>query len=176
MRNEKLTIAEMGRLSEAEFKTTAKRPVIAVLDNVRSQYNVGAVFRTADAFCIEGVWLCGICPGPENIEVHKTALGAERTVDSRHFDSTRDAVDELHRMGYRVYAIEQAHNSCLIQDILHDGKLNCPTAVIFGHEVFGVNQDVIEACDGCIEIPQYGTKHSLNVSTTAGIILYCLTQ
>lgn len=175
----KTAIADMGRLTESEFHQAAKRPVIAVLDNVRSQYNVGAVFRTADAFLIEAVYLCGISPTPENIEVHKTALGAEKTVNSRYFEHTVEAVHELHRLGYKVYAIEQCSNSTDLSDfILHkaehqgEGK---GIAVVFGHEVFGVAQEVIDLCDGCIEIAQYGTKHSLNVSTTAGIILYSLT-
>lgn len=170
----KTKIEEMGRLSESEFHAAAKRPVIAVLDNVRSQYNVGAVFRTADAFLINGVWLCGICPRPENVEVHKTALGAETTVDSRYFADTKEAVAELHRMGYTVYAVEQCHGSILLPHL--SIAPDRPVAVVFGHEVFGVAQDVIDLCDGCIEIPQFGTKHSLNVSTTAGIILYELTQ
>lgn len=160
-------------MTEQEFHQAEKRPVIAVLDNVRSQYNVGAVYRTADAFRIAGVWLCGICPGPENTEVHKTALGAERTVDTRRFESTLDAVKALHEMGYRVYAVEQAQNSIRIEDVEHDDR---GIAVIFGHEVFGVQQAVIDVADGCIEIPQYGTKHSLNVSTTAGIVLYEMTR
>lgn len=173
MKLEKTKISEMGRLSEAEFHEAEKRPVVAVLDNVRSQYNVGAVFRTADAFRIAGVWLCGICPGPENVEVHKTALGAERTVDSRHYDDTLDAIRDLHDLGYKVYAVEQCHGSIDLRDFRTE-----PTdkiAVVFGHEVFGVQQTVVDACDGCIEIAQYGTKHSLNVSTTAGILLYTLT-
>lgn len=168
----KTKIEEMGRLTESEFHAAGKRPVIAVLDNVRSQYNVGAVFRTADAFLIQGVWLCGICPTPDNVEVHKTALGAEKTVDSRYYSDTKQAVDDLHELGYRVYAIEQCHNSMDLSAFVPAEK----TAVIFGHEVFGVAQDVIDRCDGCIEIAQYGTKHSLNVSTTAGIVLYELTK
>lgn len=173
-------IAEMGRLSEAEFHEAQKRPIVAVLDNVRSQYNVGAVFRTADAFLIEAVYLCGICPTPENIEVHKTALGAERTVDSIYYKDTREAIDALHARGYKVYAIEQCHNSVSLADFITSAQritseaITAPKgiAVVFGHEVFGVNQEVVNLCDGCIEIPQFGTKHSLNVSTTAGIVLY----
>ena len=169
----KRTIAELGRMTEEEFHEAEKRQVIAVLDNVRSQYNVGAVYRTADAFRIAGVWLCGICPGPENVEVHKTALGAERTVDTRQFERTEDAVEELHKMGYTVYAVEQAHESIDLEEVPANKN---GIAVIFGHEVFGVQQSVVDAADGCIEIKQYGTKHSLNVSTTAGIVLYELTK
>lgn len=166
--NKVKNIAEMHRFSEAEFEATAKLPLVAVLDQVRSQHNVGAVFRSADAFAIEAVYLCGICPGPENTEVHKTALGAEKTVHSEHFDNTCDAIRSLHERGYRVYAVEIAENSLHLEDI----PLPPGLAVVFGHEVFGVSQDVVDMCDGCIEIPQYGTKHSLNVSVTAGIVLY----
>lgn len=164
----------MHRLTEAEFETADKLPLIAVLDNVRSQHNVGAVFRSADAFAIEAVYLCGICPGPENIEVHKTALGAEKTVHSAHFDDTRDAIRSLHERGYRVYAVEIAENSLRLEDISLNAQNAKPNgyAVVLGHEVFGVSQDVVNMCDGCIEIPQFGTKHSLNVSVTAGIVLY----
>lgn len=183
MQYEKTKIADMGRLTEEQFHRAAKRPVIAVLDNVRSQYNVGAVFRTADAFLIEAVYLCGISPTPENVEVHKTALGAEKTVASRQFENTTDAVEALHAMGYKVFAIEQCHNSQTLEEVVatlrgedSEDCLSQKIAVIFGHEVFGVAQEVIDMCDGCIEIPQYGTKHSLNVSTTAGIVLYELTK
>lgn len=174
--NKVKNIEEMHRLSEAEFEAAAKLPLIAVLDQVRSQHNVGAVFRSADAFAIEAVYLCGICPGAENIEVHKTALGAEKTVHSEHFDDTRDAIRALHERGYRVYAIEIAENSLTLEQFANNlsplkgsGE---SIAVVFGHEVFGVSQEVVNLCDGCIEIPQYGTKHSLNVSVTAGIVLY----
>lgn len=166
----------MHRLTEAEFETADKLPLIAVLDNVRSQHNVGAVFRSADAFAIEAVYLCGICPGPENIEVHKTALGAEKTVHSAHFDDTRDAIRSLHERGYRVYAVEIAENSLTLEQFANNLSpfkgVGGSIAVVFGHEVFGVSQDVVNMCDGCIEIPQFGTKHSLNVSVTAGIVLY----
>lgn len=176
--NKVKNIAEMHRLSEAEFEAAAKLPLVAVLDQVRSQHNVGAVFRSADAFAIEAVYLCGICPGPENIEVHKTALGAEKTVHSEHFDDTRDAIRALHERGYRVYAVEIAENSLTLEQFVNNEVINARSAkphgiaVVLGHEVFGVSQDVVDLCDGCIEIPQYGTKHSLNVSVTAGIVLY----
>lgn len=177
----KLTIPEMNRLTPEAFQEAKKLPIIVVLDNVRSQHNVGAVFRTADAFLLEGVWTCGICPTPDNVEVHKTALGAEQTVSWRHFADTREAVATLKDQGYAVYAIEQAHNSITLENFIRETlpQLNGnPTdspkgvAVIMGHEVFGVQQGVIDAADGCIEIPQYGTKHSLNVSVTAGIVMY----
>ena len=171
---QKTTIQEMNRLTPEAFHEAQKVPLIVVLDNVRSQHNIGAVFRTADAFCLHGVWLCGICCCPPNNEIHKTALGAELTVDWRYFEHTLDAVRALQADGYTVYAIEQAHGSTL----LHDMQLpkNQKTAIIMGHEVFGVQQEVVDAANGCIEIPQYGTKHSLNVSVTAGIVMYELSN
>lgn len=167
----KKTTSEMNRLTVEQFHESNKVPLITVLDNVRSQHNIGAVFRTADAFRLEGVYLCGICCCPPNDEIHKTALGAELSVDWRYFENTLDAVKTLQNNGYTVYAIEQAHNSVTLEEAintLHAGKV----AVVLGHEVFGVQQEVVDACDACVEIPQYGTKHSLNVSVTAGIVLY----
>lgn len=170
----KTTIQEMQRLTPEAFHDATKVPLIVVLDNVRSQHNIGAVFRTADAFCLQGVWLCGICCCPPNNEIHKTALGAENTVDWQYFDQTIDAIHELHQLGYTIYAIEQAHGATMLQNmkINHGEKI----AIILGHEVFGVQQEVVDAADGCIEIPQYGTKHSLNVSVTAGIVMYKLSN
>lgn len=185
----KLSIQEMNRLTPEAFHHAEKLPFVVVLDNVRSQHNVGAVFRTADAFLLEGVYLCGICCCPPNPEIHKTALGAEETVDWLHFDDTLEAVRVLRERGYIVYAIEQAHDSITLeqakQDLLtrNTDRTDQTTettephttngiAVIMGHEVFGVQQEVVDACDACIEIPQYGTKHSLNVSVTAGIVMY----
>ena len=172
----------MHRLTPEAFHQTEKLPLVVVLDNVRSQHNVGAVFRTADAFLIEGVYLCGICCCPPNAEIHKTALGAEETVDWQHFDNTLEAVEALHRKGYCVYAIEQAHDSITLEQAKSDvpNRLRQTAestpkkgiAVVLGHEVFGVQQEVVDACEACIEIPQYGTKHSLNVSVTAGIVMY----
>lgn len=172
MNNTKLTIPEMHRLTVDEFHAADKVPLIVVLDNVRSQHNVGAVFRTADAFRLQAVYLCGICCCPPNAEIHKTALGAEETVPFHYFADTLDAVKALKEDGYQVLAIEQAHNSIDLSAF----RTTTPTAVIMGHEVFGVQQAVIDACDGCIEIAQYGTKHSLNVSVTAGIVMYNLSQ
>ena len=178
---EKLTAAEMGRMSVTEYHEADKLPLVVVLDNVRSQHNVGAVFRTADAMRIERVVLCGICCCPPNQEIHKTALGAEESVDWSYYKETLDAVQDLQEQGYTVYAIEQAHDSVTLEEIaenLSNFKFqisNCPKiAVILGHEVFGVQQEVVDRCDQCIEIPQYGTKHSMNVSVTAGIVLYRL--
>lgn len=168
----KLTIPEMHRLTPEQFHKASKLPIVVVLDNVRSQHNVGAVFRTADAFLLESVYLCGICCRPPHPEIHKTALGAEETVDWKYYQNTIDAVADLHTRGYRVFAIEQAHDSKTLNFTLSTLNSKDPIAVILGHEVFGVDQAVIDVCDGCIEIPQYGTKHSLNVSVTAGIVMY----
>lgn len=180
----KLTIEEMHRLTPDEFRAAGKVPLIVVLDNVRSQHNVGAVFRTADAFRLAGVYLCGISGVPSPVEgaptptragmeeIHKTALGAEETVSWRYFADTTEAVRHLQQEGYQVMAIEQVEGSTKLQDVVlpKDGKY----AIIMGHEVFGVAQEVVDMADGCIEIPQYGTKHSLNVSVTAGIVMYTL--
>ncbi len=162
----------MHRLTPEQFHEASKLPLVVVLDNVRSQHNVGAVFRTADAFLLESVYLCGICCCPPNAEIHKTALGAETTVDWKYFKNTQDAVADLHARGYRIFAVEQAHDSKTLNFTLSTLNSNDRIAVILGHEVFGVDQAVVDACDGCIEIPQYGTKHSLNVSVTAGIVMY----
>ena len=173
---QKLTTAEMGRMSVEEFHEADKLPLVVVLDNVRSQHNVGAVFRTADAMRIERVVLCGICCCPPNQEIHKTALGAEESVEWSYFKETLEAVRELQAQGYTVYAVEQAHDSMTLEEaavkVQRDKVQSTKVAVVLGHEVFGVQQEVVDSCDGCIEIPQYGTKHSMNVSVTAGIVMY----
>lgn len=160
----------MNRLTIDEFKEETKTPLVVILDNVRSLHNVGSVFRTADAFLVEAVYLCGITSTPPHAEIHKTALGAENTVEWKYYEDTHTAVDELKAAGYTVFAIEQAQGSTM----LHDLKLDKTSkyAVILGNEVKGVQQSVVDACDGCIEIPQFGTKHSLNVSVTGGIIIW----
>lgn len=172
----KRTIAEMGRMSVEEFHTADKLPFIVVLDNVRSQHNVGAVFRTADAMLLERVYLCGICCCPPNQEIHKTALGAEESVDWTYFADTKEAIRVLKEKGYTCYAVEQAHDSITLEQAAAQTNGQSKIAVILGHEVFGVQQEVVDACDGCIEIPQYGTKHSMNVSVTAGIVMYRLSE
>lgn len=172
----KRTIAEMGRMSVEEFHTADKLPFIVVLDNVRSQHNVGAVFRTADAMLLEGVYLCGICCCPPNQEIHKTALGAEESVDWTYFADTKEAIRVLKEKGYTCYAVEQAHDSITLEQAAAQISRESKIAIILGHEVFGVQQEVVDACDGCIEIPQYGTKHSMNVSVTAGIVMYRLSE
>ena len=166
----KLKIIEMNRLTVDEFKQAAKMPLVVVLDDVRSLHNVGAVFRTSDAFRVERVCLCGITAVPPQPEIHKTALGAEDSVDWTYYKDAADAVRELQGEGYTVYAVEQAEGSTMLQYFRPkpDGRY----AVVLGNEVKGVRQDVVDLCDGCLEIPQYGTKHSLNVSVTAGIVIW----
>lgn len=164
----KLKITEMNRLSPEEFRTASKLPLIVVLDNVRSLHNVGSIFRTGDAFAIEGVFLCGITSTPPHAEIHKTALGAENTVNWEYFEDTHLAVNKLKNDGYTVFAIEQAVGSTFLPTLELDNTKKY--AVVLGNEVKGVQQSIVDQCDGCIEIPQYGTKHSLNVSVTGGII------
>lgn len=166
----KLQNEELNRISTEEFKQAAKLPVVIILDNIRSQNNVGSVFRTSDAFRIEKIYLCGITSTPENREVHKTALGAEDAVDWEYVKETRDVVEKLKAEGYRIYAIEQAENTTSLEElnIGLDGKY----ALVFGNEVKGVQQDIIDRSHACIEIPQFGTKHSFNISVTVGIVLW----
>ena len=183
MKNRKLKIEEMGRMNVEEFKASEKMPLIVVLDDVRSMYNVGSVFRTADAFRVEAIYLCGITAQPPHPEIHKTALGAEDTVAWQHFPTALEAVQALKANGYTVFSIEQCEGSTLLSDLqtsnlnLQFGEAKSQTsnpkyALILGNEVKGVHQEVVDASDGCIEIPQFGTKHSLNVSTTAGIVIW----
>ncbi len=186
----------MNRLSVEEFKEADKLPLIVVLDDVRSLYNVGSVFRSADAFRVEAVYLCGITATPPNAEIHKTALGGEDSVDWRYFERTEDAVEELHRKGVFVYSVEQVEGSTKLQELntQHSNRhhsssnnsshntsstpitqystSNTRYAIIMGNEVKGVKQSVVDMSDGCLEIPQFGTKHSLNVSVTTGIVIW----
>lgn len=166
----KLKTVEMRRLSVEEFKETEKLPLVVVLDDVRSLYNVGSVFRTSDAFKVTAVYLCGITATPPSAEIHKTALGAEDSVEWKYFASAEEAVDELHGKGCLVYAVEQCEGSTKAPLQLN-GK-NGLYAVVLGNEVKGVKQAVIDKCDNCLEIPQFGTKHSMNVSVTAGIVIW----
>ena len=168
----KLKITEMNRISVEEFKEARKLPLVVVLDNIRSLHNIGSVFRTSDAFRIECIYLCGITATPPHPEMHKTALGAEFTVDWRYVNNTVEAVDNLRGEGYTILSIEQAEGSTMLNDLVLDRSKKY--AVVLGNEVKGVQQEVIDHSDGCIEIPQYGTKHSLNVSVTAGIIIWDL--
>ena len=172
----KLKITEMGRMNVEEFRASEKMPLIVVLDDVRSMYNVGSVFRTADAFRVEAIYLCGITAQPPHPEIHKTALGAEDTVAWQHFPTALDAVNTLKQQGYTVFSIEQCEGSTMLNDLSTDNRQqttdNSRFALVLGNEVKGVHQEVVDASDGCIEIPQFGTKHSLNVSTTAGIVIW----
>ncbi|WP_417152781.1 RNA methyltransferase [Phocaeicola plebeius] len=166
----KLKITEMNRLTVEEFKEVDKLPLVVVLDEVRSLHNIGAVFRTSDAFLVNCIYLCGITATPPHPEMHKTALGAEYTVDWKYFKRTQDAVNELHNEGYTVLAIEQCAGSTLLDELVLEKDRKY--AIVLGNEVKGVQQEVVDMCDGCIEIPQFGTKHSLNVSVTAGIMIW----
>ncbi len=171
---EKLRTIEMQRLTVEEFREAEKLPLVVVLDDVRSMHNVGSVFRTGDAFRIEAVYLCGITSTPPSAEIHKTALGAEDSVSWRYFKTALEALEALRTEGYEVYSIEQAHGSTKLQTFSPlKGK---KYAVILGNEVKGVHQEVVDASDGCLEIPQFGTKHSMNVSVTAGIVIWHFAQ
>lgn len=164
----------LNRLSNEEFKVMRKHPIVLVLDNIRSMNNVGSAFRTGDAFGIEGIYLCGITPQPPHREIHKTAIGATESVDWKYFESTIDAINTLKSNGYTIYSIEQTEDSISLADISirQDEKM----AIIMGNEVNGVDQDVIDNSDKCIEIPQFGTKHSLNVSVCTGVVLWELVK
>jgi 23S rRNA (guanosine2251-2'-O)-methyltransferase len=164
---------ELGRKSVEEFKSSEKIPVIAVFENVRSAYNVGSLFRTADAFLLEAVYLTGYTAFPPHKEIKKTALGAEDTVSWKHFKNISEAITDLREQGYKIFAIEQVADSIQLH---HFSESEVKVAVIFGNEVTGVEQSTIAQCDGCIEIPQLGMKHSLNVSVAAGVVLWELVR
>lgn len=164
---------ELGRKSIEDFKQSEKTPLVVVLDNIRSMHNVGSVFRSADAFLIEKMVLCGYTPRPPHRDIHKTALGATETVAWEYAESTVDAVQSLQANGYKVYAVEQAEGAVFLHEFT-PGNENI--AIVLGNEVEGVSDEVLDICDGCIEIPQLGSKHSLNISVAAGIILWALTE
>lgn len=166
----KLNITELKRISTEEFKKSVKLPLVVVLDEVRSLHNVGSVFRTSDAFRVESIYLCGITATPPHPEIHKTALGAEDSVSWIYYKDTCDAVNRLKAEGYTVLSIEQVEGSTMLQDV--ELEENKKYAIVFGNEVKGVKQEVVDMCDGCIEIPQFGTKHSLNISVTAGMVIW----
>ncbi len=170
----KLSMEELGRKSVEEFKQSDKTPVIIVLENIRSAYNVGSVFRTSDAFLVEAIYIIGYSAKPPHKEIKKTALGAEETVDWKYFKSSAEAVDELRVKGFNIYAAEQAEGSYKLNAISIESEEKI--AVIFGNEVTGVEQSTIHLCDGCIEIPQLGMKHSLNIATAAGVVLWELVR
>jgi len=165
----KLSMDELGRKSVEDFKLADKKPLLVVMDNIRSMHNVGSVFRTADAFLISGICLCGFTPQPPHRDIHKTALGATDSVDWLYYENTVDAVLALKARGYKVLAIEQTEGSILLNDYKHT---NVPTAFVFGNEVDGVSDEVLQVCDGVIEIPQWGMKHSLNISVAAAVVLW----
>ena len=166
----KIKNEELNRLSTEEFKNVEKNPVALVLDDVRSAMNVGSAFRTSDAFCIEKNYLCGITAQPPHREINKTALGAQDSVDWEHKENVQSCVEELKNKGYQIVAVEQADESTSLLDFqLEDGA---KYALVFGNEVFGVNDKVVESADVVLEIPQYGTKHSLNISVSMGVVLW----
>lgn len=166
----KLKNSELNRLSVEEFKEVTKLPIIVVLDNVRSLNNIGSVFRTSDAFLLEKIYLCGITAQPPHKDIHKTALGATESVEWEYMEDTLECVDHLQKQGYHCLAIEQAEHSLMLNKF--DSSKHEKIAVFFGNEVKGVQQAVIDKCDNCIEIPQLGTKHSLNISVSAGVVLW----
>ncbi|MFM6969844.1 MAG: RNA methyltransferase [Sediminibacterium sp.] len=165
----KLSMDELGRMSVADFKEAPKKPIVVVMDQIRSMHNVGSVFRTADAFLINGICLCGFTPQPPHRDIHKTALGATESVDWMYYEQTADAVTALKEQGYKVYAIEQTEGSIPLNAFVQNNE---PIAFVFGNEVDGVDQEVIKLCDGVIEIPQWGMKHSLNISVAAAVVLW----
>lgn len=167
---EKLKLEQLGRVDVETFKSLEKIPTIIVLDNIRSMHNVGAIFRTADAFLIEKIILCGITPQPPHREIHKAALGATESVEWQYLASTKDAISELKKAGYRIFGIEQTTSSQLITEFEID--TNEKYALILGNEVEGISDEILSDCDGFIELPQHGTKHSLNVSVCGGLIMW----
>jgi 23S rRNA (guanosine2251-2'-O)-methyltransferase len=171
---QKLSMHELGRKSPEEFRQSDKMPVVVVLENIRSAYNVGSVFRTSDAFLVEAIYITGYSARPPHKEIKKTALGAEETVNWTYFKTASEAIEALRHEQYKVFAVEQVHNSIPLNEVAFES--NDKIAVIFGNEVTGVEQSTIHLCDGCIEIPQLGMKHSLNIATAAGVVLWELVR
>lgn len=170
----KLSMADLERKTVTQFKEAKKIPIIVLLENIRSGYNVGSLFRTGDAFLIEAIYLVGYCPIPPHKEIKKTALGAEETVSWKHFNTSAEAIDELKKEGFTVYAVEQVENSTMLHHIHYDAGQKL--AIVLGNEVTGVEVSTLLACDGVIEIPQLGMKHSLNIATAAGVVLWELVR
>jgi tRNA G18 (ribose-2'-O)-methylase SpoU len=170
MINRKLKVDELGRKTPDEFKQSNKNQIIVVLDNIRSLHNIGSVFRTADAFLIESIYLCGICATPPHNEIHKSALGAENSVHWKYFSETKDAINELISDNFTIVAIEQTEKSISLEKF--DVSKNKRYALVFGNEVRGIQQDIVDSCHYSVEIPQFGTKHSFNISVSAGIVLW----
>jgi tRNA G18 (ribose-2'-O)-methylase SpoU len=166
----KLKLQELNRLDVESFKKVDKTPIVIVLDNIRSGLNVGSAFRTADAFALEQVMLCGITARPPHREILKTAIGATQSMEWHYFDTTRAAIDQLHKDGYHVVAVEQAENSTMLQDFRLPGHKKI--ALVFGNEVSGVSEEAMALVDECIEVPQFGTKHSLNISVCIGVVVW----
>ncbi len=166
----KLKIEELNRVTPEEYKMLDKLPLVVVLDHIRSLNNVGSVFRTSDAFRVSKILLCGITAVPPDAEIHKTALGAENSVEWQYFKETKEAVLALQSQNYTVLAIEQVKGSIMLDKLILDKEKKY--AVVLGNEVKGVQQEVVDICNGCVELPQYGTKHSLNVAVTAGIVIW----
>ena len=173
MTNTKKTIQDLARISTEEFRAKNKFPIAVILDNIRSLNNIGSIFRSSDAFAVSKIALCGITATPPSVEIHKTALGAENSVNWTYYTSTLDAIADLRKQGFTICAVEQCQGSISLEKFAPDpaGKY----AIIMGHEVYGVDQAAVDAADLCLEIPQFGTKHSLNVAVTTGIILWHLT-
>lgn len=167
---EKLSMQQLGRMSVEEFKTSEKSPLIIIADNVRSMHNIGSIFRTSDAFLVEKIYLCGITPTPPHREIQKTALGATESVDWQYAENTLDVINQLKKEGWTILALEQTTNSVMLDELkVEKGE---KIAIVLGNEVDGVNQEVINLCHKAVEIPQFGTKHSFNVSVSCGIMLW----
>lgn len=167
---EKLSMEQLGRISVDEYKSSEKSPLIIIADNVRSMHNVGSIFRTSDAFLVEKIYLCGITPTPPHREIQKTALGATESVDWQYAENTLDVVNQLKKEGWTILALEQTTNSVMLDELkIEKGE---KIAIVLGNEVEGVNQEVINLCHKAVEIPQFGTKHSFNVSVSCGIMLW----
>ena len=170
----KLKNSELNRISIEDYKKFEKTPFVVVLDNIRSQSNIGSVFRTSDGFRLEAVYLCGITAKPPQREIQKTALGATESVPWKYYEQTEDAIQELRKQNFQIFAVEQAEGSYMLDEFSPDFSKKC--AFVFGNEVKGVQQQIIDQSDGCIEIPQYGTKHSFNISISVGILLWEMYQ
>ncbi len=164
---------DLGRKSPEQLLLSDKHPIIVILDDVRSMHNVGSVFRTCDAFAVEELYLCGYTPCPPHRDIHKTALGATETVKWRSFATTAEAVEHARSLGYSILAVEQVHNSTPLNTFDWKGQ---KTALVFGNEVTGVNNEILGLADGCLEIPQWGSKHSLNIAVSAGVVLWELVR
>jgi 23S rRNA (guanosine2251-2'-O)-methyltransferase len=169
----KKSMDELERKSIPEARHSGKHPIIVILDDIRSMHNVGSSFRTCDAFAVSAIYLCGYTPAPPHRDIHKTALGATETVSWKHFATTEEAIGHARALGHKIYAIEQVHNSEPLNTLQWNHE---PIALIFGNEVTGVNEEILKMADGCIEIPQWGAKHSLNISVSVGVVLWELVR